>query len=1280
MAGGRTITPSGDLGQRRHVRRAVRTALAIALGLFTADIAAQAGLASRISESIVTPANAAPLDATVTVDVSGGFARLVFSASQFIDAQARLAGNVLIVNFRQPLNVSVERLPMDAPDYIGAARRDPDGSAVRIGLAQNVRLNAIPAGDKYFVDLLPASWTGLPPGLPQAVVDELARRAREADQMAARERQRAEREKHAAIRVHAATQPTFTRYVFEVPDEISVSADRNKNRLLISFDKPITFDLADAAAALPPMLEEITSEIDQDKAFVRFMLAGRVDVRTFRDESGYVVDIINPDQGASHGAFMPPVDPSALAPLPPMPLPHLTAAPEAGPANPAAPKPDLPPQAVPPQAVAPQAMASPQTMTSPQLVTPPAIAAPATVAPAMVAPAMAMPTAAPPSAPPPAARAEALPPVLAASAPVPVAPGPVAAPAAKPAPEAPAVPALPQAAATPAVPAPGPAVAGTGSGKLAVELARQGDKLTLSIPFPTQVAAAVFRRADMLWLVFDTTVDLDLSALDADHGRTIRSYDVIHASDAEVLRLKLDRPQLSSVAADGNMWTIEVGDTASGPATALGIVRTQAGLNHASISIAYDNPQKLHAFVDPESGDALLVVTGLAPARGLVNEQDFIEFKAPASVQGVVIEPIADDINVELAKDRVTVGRPSGLTLSSALQTLLHGSGLRPVMFDSQAWGFDREASFAERQSQLVDAAAGAPESKRLTPRLDLARFYLARGLYPEAKGVLDVALRDDHASAEATSALVLRAAAEVMMDRPDMALKDLADPSVGDQHDAPLWRAIAFAAQGRWTAARAAFKSVEAAMATLPVELQRVALRDDMRSAIEVGDFDAANAQLNDFETIGVPHSMEPAIAVLMGRLAEGMGRTEDALSAYRTAADSWDRPAAAQGLLRETALRYRINDLKRDDVIAQLESLTTIWRGDETEIEALKLLAHLYTEDGRYRDAFYVMRSAMAAHPNSEMTRQIQDEAATTFDSIFLSDKGDALPPLDAMALFYDFRELTPIGSRGDEMIRRLADRLVSMDLLNQASDLLQYQVDHRLQGAARAQVAAHLAIVYLMDRKADRAIAALRASRSANLSNELRTERLLLEGRALSDTGRYDLALEVVADLDGPEVLRLRSDILWAAKRWSQSAEQVELMYGDRYKEFRPLTELERQDIMRAEIGYALADDTLGLARFREKYAAKMADTPDGPTFELVSKPLGTSSTEFGAIAHAAAAFDTLDAFLRAIRARFPEAAPSMAAPKDTAPTDSGPSAVREAPSPILPPKASGRTAQL
>ena len=172
-----------------------------------------------------------------------------------------------------------------------------------------------------------------------------------------------------------------------------------------------------------------------------------------------------------------------------------------------------------------------------------------------------------------------------------------------------------------------------------------------------------------------------------------------------------------------------------------------------------------------------------------------------------MIAPLADDLHVEISADKVVIGRPGGLTLSSSLQSVLHGTALRPVMFDAQVWGLDRKTLFAERQSQLAAAAAVASSGKRLQQRLDLARFYIAREMYPEAKGVLDVSLAEDPAAAEDVTGSVLRAITEVMMNRPDAALKDLSNPSIGDPHDAPLWRAMAFAGQGKWAMAHDNFK-----------------------------------------------------------------------------------------------------------------------------------------------------------------------------------------------------------------------------------------------------------------------------------------------------------------------------------------------------------------------------------------------------------------------------------------------------------------------------------------
>src|SRR6202045_2468012 len=320
--------------------------------------------------------------------------------------------------------------------------------------------------------------------------------------------------------------------------------------------------------------------------------------------------------------------------------------------------------------------------------------------------------------------------------------------------------------------------------------------------------------------------------------------------------------------------------------------------------------------------------------------------------------------------------------------------------------------------------------------------------------------------------------------------------------------------------------------------------------------------------------------------------------------------------------------------------------------------MMARLYSDAGRYAESLAAARGATRLEPNSEGSRQAQDAAAALFADLFLGPKGDDLPPVDALGMFYEFRELTPIGRRGDEMIRRLADRLAAIDLLDQAAELLQYQVDKGLEGAARPQVAAKLAMVYLTNRKPDRAIAALGSTRIADLNGELRQQRLLLEARAQSDVGRHDLALDIVSNISGREAMRLRSDIYWAARRWREASEQIELYYGDRWRDFKPLNPVEKGDVIRAVVGYALAEDSIGMARFREKYAPLMTDGPDRAAFETASKPAASSSVEFAQIAKMAASVDTLEGFLREMRTRFPDATARATLPPEIPKADPNP----------------------
>ncbi len=1163
---------------------------------------------------------------------------MVYRFDGDVDANVRMSNGILVISFNVPVQLSVDRIDSIA-GYVSAARRDPDGKGVRIALSRKLTLHSMQANDRLFVDLLPDTWKAPPPPLPSEVIEELARKAKEAERRERQMRQLGSQKQTVTTRVRVAHQPNFSRYVFELPDVVTVTAERNGGKLDLRLDAPLKFDLADAKASLPATIEHLDAETGAQTTTVKFTFVGKVDVRSFREDNSYIVDVAAaaPSYKRSEGAIPPPASPRG-EPVSGLEVPSTIPArtPENGKdvsrddVSPSDPGKDGGPL---PMAAASSPAPAPIEMPPPDMTFDPVKQIDAANRSAQRA----------------NPRTEKVTRRSEAPAPDRTLPDHAAAPLAGPV----------------AAPQPPPArSAGAGDGArmpvdstsaVAVEAIRQSDNLKLVFPFSAPTSGAVFRRADTLWAVFDTSAKIDMGALQRDPVKMIAGATVVSGPGYQIVRIKFERPRLTSFSTADDSWIVTIGDTVLDPTIPLAIARNTIGASRATATVGFDQPQSVRRIADPDAGDAILVVTGFPPARGFLREQDFVEFRLLASTHGIVVQPFADDVDLELFADKVVISRPSGLVLSAANPTGHRNDGRAPV-FDPLAWGFDREANFIARQKNLITAAAGAGENKRLAPRLELARFYLAKEMYEEAKGVLDVALSENHPSADDTSALVMRAIAKIMMGHADDGLADLANPLVGDNHDAPLWRGLAFAKLGKWAEAAEILHKMETAIPALPVELQRQVLVESTRASIETHDFAAAADKLNNLDTIGVPKELEPRVAVLTGRLAEGLGRNEEALTAYRTALDSVDRGAAARGRLHEIALRYQVGEMSRPDIISELESLTTFWRGDDTEIEALQLLAHLYTQEGRYREAFHVMRTALKAHPNSEMTRRIQDEAAATFDSLFLGGKGDAMPAIEALALFYDFRELTPIGRRGDEMIRHLTDRLVSVDLLDQAAELLQHQIDHRLQGAARAQVAARLAVIYLMNRKPEKALATLRSSRNSDVASALRNQRLLIEARALSDTGRHDLAIDVISNLSGREAVRMRADAYWAAKRWREAAEQIELLYGDRWKDFAPLTEFERLDLLRAATGYAIDNDVIGLGRFREKYAAKMMEGPDRRAFEAATS-LAVTSEEFRDVVRRIASVDTLDGFLRELRARYPETGSFSSSPAVTAPAGSG-----------------------
>ncbi|MEH6725047.1 MAG: hypothetical protein V7703_02735, partial [Hyphomicrobiales bacterium] len=286
----------------------------------------------------------------------------------------------------------------------------------------------------------------------------------------------------------------------------------------------------------------------------------------------------------------------------------------------------------------------------------------------------------------------------------------------------------------------------------------------------------------------------------------------------------------------------------------------------------------------------------------------------------------------------------------------------------------------------------------------------------------------------------------------------------------------------------------------------------------------------------------------------------------------------------------------------------------------------------------SFQTMKSAVLVDSQSETTRSLQDDINGRFEDLFLHGGASALDPVAALALYYDFRELTPIGAKGDEMVRKLAARLIDVDLLTQASELLAHQVDNRLRGTARAQIAADLAFVHILNKEPYLALQAIRRTQQAQLPNLLDRQRRLLEAKALADVGKPDLAVTLVKNLQGSDAERLIADIEWDAENWQTAAESYERVAAESWSEVGPLIPLQRQAVLKAGIAYSLAADDLGRERLRGKFAEKMADSEDAAAFDIVTSPVDDQGLEFRTVSQKLSTADTMRSFLSDYRRRY------------------------------------------
>jgi tetratricopeptide (TPR) repeat protein len=1047
-----------------------------------------------------------------------------------------------------------------------------------------------------------------------------------------------------AVKMRAGEHPTYTRLVFDWPERVEFALSTEGRQAAVRFERNAAIDLGRLVQFPPRGVTGLSARSEGGASIVSFTIGEGAGVKAWRDGAKVVLDV---SQAADpKAAEQKPAQASTPAPAP---------APAAKAPEPA--RPATPAQATP--APTPAATAQAPAAQTPAARTPAPIAAAPT---APTAPTPVVPPAARGTAPAPASAPQAAPPSQANTAPAAAAAG-----------QQQDRNAMVPTVANSGVPLAAP-VRGVGTAALGTFMpAPATDRLTgeplvpsvdstrtgplLNFPWTRPVAVTAFLRNGMLWLVFDRNAVVDLRPITTrDWGGAINGVEQLPVPGLTVLRLTVPSGTTASFTRRNAGWQVSINtiqpeqlvakETAPGavPEDANTVnnrlpeidVRRQLDADGgAKLFFAANDPGVQISVPDPDTGDSLIVIPFAGANGGVLSRRDFIELSVLPSFQGFAIEPHTDSLVINRFPRGVEIGSANGLSLSAPRGADPKSGTLDILQFSE--WRRVDGKSYSEQEENLLRRIGLSGPNQRQAARMALAQFYSANDMQPEALGVLAKARAEQPDLERDKMYRALRGIAYLRIGRLTDAANDLDSKIFDDDPDVLAYRGMLAAERDDWPAARRAFSLAGAAVAKFPPEL-RASLRLTMaRSWLAGGDITAATAELRALDGDTLSRGQAAEGNYIRGLLADATNKPEEAIRYFDLASGSGDRRARALAEFAKTEMMLARKLVNTTQAIERLDSLRFAWRGGPFEFNLLRRLGELQFAIGDLRGGINTFRQLVKYFPRSPemplLTKQMSDE----FAKLFLDGGAQALPPLNALALYYDYRELTPVGPEGDEIISKLADRLVSVDLLNRAAELLEHQIQYRLRGEDRARAGARLAVVYLLDRNPDATLKALQNTQAANLSPSVQQERTLLQARALGDLDRFPEALNLIGQDQSPEARALRSELHWRAKDWIAFARVASLMLGNRDTDPAPLSADERKQVMQLAVAYALSNDTAALDELRRRYDAKFRDTPDAATFAAVSSSVSRNASDPRQLAQTIAQVGQYEAFMSRYRER-------------------------------------------
>ena len=1156
------------------------------------------------------------------------FGRIVFNWSSPVSHKSALRDGRLTVRFGRPIEASFGRVARSLGKYIASVTPGDDGQSVIFDLKGDFDAYSYDSGSAVIVEFADKSPSAADKPEAEKKAEAKPENAAPSDPEAAS----GASPDLPVVRVRSGRHPDYTRIVFDWPSKVAYSFKQVGGVATVTFERAARIDLGRIRSRRLPYIGGVRSRTGADSVTVTLSVPATSKVRHFLAGQKVVLDVRRPS-GSEKAAPLPPPAVEGKA----------TKAAKAESA------PETPPKTSPTAEDIRETQAARET--------------PSPAAKPGAKTAKAAPPAAPRAAP------QVLKPAAGETAAKPAPPGtgqptkltPVRSALSSPGSQAAAAPSL-QGILSPGTPPPLPPTPATVTANASSDNA---NAVTLRFDWDEPVGAAVFRRAGFLWVAFDRPTAIDIDQLRQAGGNIIKGIEQMGTSQATVLRMATLAGINPSLRRDGLAWLLDFRKQPIEAVTSITVKAQPESPVGARLFLPLPEPGMPIGITDPEVGDNFVIVPVIPLGHGTGLEYIYPQVRFLPTSQGIVILPRNDDIRVRALRQGIEVSSSGELLISEVTpedEANRHRAAMKPLtrILSLDRWKLKNINSFRGRKYELLAAISQAKGNQREAAQLNLTRFFFANGFYAEALAILTEVARIRAEIEQDPEFRMLRGGTQYMLGRLPEAFNDFNLEALNVNDEAVFWRAIVRAAAGDMTDAAPDLARTGQIVRPYPKALKTPLGTMVIRTALEIGDIKQARHFLEILRLDKLTPAEKSQFDFEEGRLMELAGDFDAAVSIWEKVINGYHRPSRAKATVARMELLLKLNRMTPKEAIKDLEKLRFAWRGDEFEFTMLRRLGTLYLEEGLYRQGLDRLRKAATHYRTHEEAIQVTQQMSDTFTDLYLNDGADVLAPVTAIAIYDEFKELTPAGVQGDEMIRKLADRLVGVDLLDRAATLLNSQVRFRLQGLEKARVGTQLALVHILDRKYKEALQVLDETAVSDMPAPLQTQRRHLRAKGLMGMDNREQTLAVLKGdktLDGELLL---SEVYWTSRDWSNAAQSLQrLIRLSQAKPGEALDAKQASHILNYAVALTLSGNERALSRVRSDYGAAMEKNSLKDAFKLITTPTPLGLTDPAQVPIRVKEVENFQTFMAAYRERLKNQSLSDLVPLSAKPKEAKPS---------------------